>query len=67
MSEDYQRTEVITGTARRRRWSTEQKLRIIDKSYEPGETMSSFARRYDVNANLVFKWLCDLRFRLGEK
>ena len=35
MSEEYQRIELITGTARRRRWSTEQKLRIIEESFEP--------------------------------
>jgi hypothetical protein len=29
----YQRIEVITGPARRWRWSTEQKLRIIEESY----------------------------------
>ena len=28
----YQRIEVITGPARRRRWSTEQKLRIIEET-----------------------------------
>jgi thiamine pyrophosphate-dependent acetolactate synthase large subunit-like protein len=43
MSEDYQRIELITGTARRRRWTTEQKLRIIEASYEPGESVSSVA------------------------
>jgi hypothetical protein len=32
MSDDYQRIELITGTARRRRWTTEQKLRIIEAS-----------------------------------
>jgi hypothetical protein len=36
MSDDYQRIELITGTARRRRWKTEQKLRIIEASYEQG-------------------------------
>jgi hypothetical protein len=41
MSDDYQRIELITGTARRRRWTTEQKLRIIEASYEPGESVSS--------------------------
>jgi hypothetical protein len=29
----YQRIEVITGAARGRRWTTEQKLRIIEESY----------------------------------
>jgi hypothetical protein len=44
MSDDYQRIELITGTARRRRWTTEQKLRIIEASCEPGESVSSVAR-----------------------
>ena len=48
MSEEYQRIELITGTARRRHWSTEQKLRIIEESFEPGETVSSAARRHGV-------------------
>ena len=48
MSDDYQRIELITGTARRRRWTTEQKLRIIEASCEPGESVSSVARRHGV-------------------
>ncbi|WP_280525546.1 hypothetical protein [Acuticoccus sediminis] len=32
MSEDYQRIELITGTRRRRYWSTDEKLRIIEES-----------------------------------
>ena len=46
VADDYQRIELITGTARRRWWTTEQKLRIIEASFEPGETVSSVARRY---------------------
>ncbi len=42
MSEDYQRIELITGTRRRRYWSTDEKLRIIEESLEPGETVSSW-------------------------
>jgi transposase len=56
MSDDYQRIELITGTARRRYWSTEQKLRIIEQSFEPGETVSSVARRHGVAANLLYRW-----------
>jgi transposase len=51
MSEEYQRIEVITGVARRRQWSTEAKLRIIEESFEPGETVSSVARRNGVAPN----------------
>ncbi len=39
MSEDCERIEVMAGTVQRRRWSTEQKLRIIEGSFEPGETV----------------------------
>src|SRR6478672_13865318 len=56
MSEDYQRIEVITGVARRRHWSTDAKLRIIEQSFEPGETVSSVARRNGVAPNLLYRW-----------
>ena len=56
MSDDYQRIELITGTARRRRWTTEQKLRIIEASCEPGESVSSVARRHSVAPNLLYRW-----------
>ena len=57
MSNDaYQRIEVITGSQRRRCWTTEQKLRIIEESYEPGTTISEVARRHGVAANLLFRW-----------
>jgi transposase len=39
MSDEYRRIEVITGMARRRRWSIEEKLRIIGESCEPGESV----------------------------
>ena len=32
----------------------------------PGVSVSQVARRYDVNANLVFSWLRDLRFAPDE-
>jgi transposase len=56
MSDDYQRIELITGTVRRRRWTTEQKLRIIEASYAPGESVSSVARRHGVAPNLLYRW-----------
>lgn len=43
MSEDYRQIELITGTRRRRYWSTDDKLPIIEESLEPGETVSSVA------------------------
>jgi transposase len=43
MSDEYQRIEVITGEARRRHWTTEQKLQILEESFLPGESVSSAA------------------------
>src|SRR4051794_18544938 len=56
MSDDYQRIELITGAVRRRHWTTEQKLQIIEESFQPGETVSSVARRRGVAPNLPYRW-----------
>jgi transposase len=56
MCDEYRGVEVITGAARRRRWTTEQKLRIIEESFEAGETVSAVARRNGVAPNLLFRW-----------
>ena len=47
---------------KRRHWSDEEKLEIVAQTRVPGVSVSRVARRYDVNANLVFKWLRDPRF-----
>lgn len=36
MSETFSRVEVITGVARRRRFSTEQKLAVVEETMQPG-------------------------------
>lgn len=56
MSDDYHRIEVITGSARRRRWSAEEKLRIVEETFTSGETISSVARRNRVAANPLYRW-----------
>lgn len=56
MSDDGQRIAVITGAARRRHGSTEAKLRIIEESFEPDETVSPVAGRCGVGPNLLYRW-----------
>jgi len=56
MSKDFRRLELITGDVGRRRWTTEQKLQIIEESFGPGETVSSAARRHGVAPNLLYRW-----------
>ena len=53
--------------ARKRRiWADDEKRMICRQARLPGVSVSQVARRYDVNANLVFTWLRDARFAPGE-
>ena len=40
----------------RRRWTAEQKQQIVEETRAPGASVSVVARRYDIDANLLFKW-----------
>jgi len=45
------------GEGRRRRtWSADQKQRIIAESFAPGASVAEVARRYGLNANMLFTW-----------
>ena len=41
---------------RRRTWSADQKQRIIAESFAPGASVAEVARRYGLNANMLFTW-----------
>jgi len=40
----------------RRRWTAEEKRRIVAETRAAGSSVSVVARRHDINANLLFKW-----------
>ena len=48
--------EVITRVERRRRWSREEKQRLVAESARPDRTVSQVARAHGVAANLLFTW-----------
>ncbi|WP_283811224.1 transposase [Bradyrhizobium sp. SUTN9-2] len=50
------RVEIITGTGRRRRWSTDAKAAIVAESFAPGASVSGVARRHDISPSLLFLW-----------
>jgi transposase len=56
MTGSFERIEVITGVAGRRRWSVEEKLRMVAESLMPDMPVSAVARRHGVRSNLLFKW-----------
>ena len=52
-ADGFRRLEVITGVGRRRRWSDEDKARIVAESLDPATTASAVARRYGLHAAAV--------------
>lgn len=48
--------EVVTSKERRRRWSPADKRTIVQETYEPGQTVSSVARKHGIAPNQLFYW-----------
>jgi transposase len=48
--------ELLTGPGRRRRWSDEEKARIVAESLVPDAVVSEVARRWQVCPQQVFGW-----------
>jgi transposase len=53
--------EIITGRERRRRWSVEEKLRIVAESNEPSARVTEVAARHGVYPGLLFTWRRQVR------
>ena len=50
------RVEVITGPERRRRWSEDEKLQLVEEACRPGNSVSQVARQRGINASQLFGW-----------
>src|SRR5271163_4970002 len=50
------RVEVLGGVERRRRWSRDDKMRIIEETLAPGAVVTEIARRHGISTSLVFTW-----------
>lgn len=48
--------EVITSVQRRRRWSLEEKRRLVAAAIEPGAVASEVARRAGIHVSQLFRW-----------
>lgn len=53
---NVRRIELITGTGRRRRWSSDDKARIVEESLRPGANVSEVARHNGLNPQQLFSW-----------
>ena len=54
----YRRIEVITGRSRRRRWTAEEKARIVAESFEADANISEVARRNGVARGVLSLLAC---------
>ena len=50
------RVEIITRPERRRRWSEEEKLALVEEACRPGNSVSEVARQRGINASQLFGW-----------
>ena len=53
---EFRRIELLTGSVRRRRWSADQKARIVAETLVPGARVSDVARRWQLSSQQVFGW-----------
>ena len=53
--------EIITGVERRRRWSVEEKLRVVAETEQPGSGIAEIARRYEISRGLLWNWRSQVR------
>lgn len=57
------RIEVITGGDGRRRWTVDEKARIVAETLDPGAVVSVIARRHGLTPQQLFAWRREARQR----
>jgi transposase len=61
---EVRRFEVINGAMGRRRWSTDERARILEETLAPGAVVSAVARRHGLTPQQLFTWRREARKRL---
>lgn len=52
---------VFSGPERRRRWSEEERLRVLAEAFSPGACVADVCRRHDISTSLIYTWRSKLR------
>ena len=52
----FSQVEVITSVQRRRRWSTAEKVRLVEEAMQPGMSVSFVARQAGISPSQLFAW-----------
>lgn len=65
ITEPVRRLEVFTGAGRRRKWSEEDKARIVAEIVASGDSVCSVAQRHGLSPQQLFGWRRQLREAAG--
>jgi transposase len=60
------RLDVITGSGGRRRWSADEKARILEEALAPGVVVSEVARRHGMSPQHLFTWRREAKRRAAD-
>ena len=52
----HERIDIRVGVERRRKWSRDDRLRIVQDSLAKGATIVDVARRNEVSPSLIYEW-----------
>src|ERR1700730_4403732 len=58
---------VLTGPERRRRWSEDERCRIVAEAFAPGSCVAQVARDHDIATGLIYTWRRRLRQDLADQ
>ena len=63
--EDTPRIQIlsVSDTGRRRRWTDDEKVRIVAESHREGMTLAEVARRHEISRSMLYDWR--YRHKLG--
>lgn len=63
--EDTPRIQIlsVSDTGRRRRWTDDEKIRIVEESRRDGVTLADVARRHEISRSMLYDWR--YRHKLG--
>ena len=50
------RMEILTGVERRRDWSDDEKLSILQEAADPDARIADVARRHDIKSQQIYTW-----------
>ena len=53
---EIRRFEIINGAMGRRRWSADDRARILEETLAPGAVVSAVARRHGLTPQQLFTW-----------